>query len=470
MDNLKKNWLIYLISGLFLITTILILLGRSTILTPDGAYHLKTGEWILEHKTLPKSDIYSWHTETLTFILHEWLYEVMAAFIHKLDGMTGLTLFASFLVILSYLVSMKWSKTYVLSGLISVLLVICNIGKQIMLLPDSFGILLLLISLMIMISNNIKTQTKFILVFIVSILMANIHGGMLMTLFILSLFLCIIESVREKRLDKDRFILVAFAFVGGMINPYGISIYQYIGVVGTQSAKYNSDYATYQFAGILSVCLFIGLQVLIVMGYIKKHQGKIILTDEICLYVAFIAMFLTYQRMVNLYTYGLIAFGSPYIETALEDINSKIKKTGVITACIISLFFSLVMIFGLSIYKGTADDYIRQYLLSDEILSELDKDDVVLYNNVDAGGYLIYENIPVFMDGRTETYTHEYGNHDYWLESVNIDSSPEYMKTLNYGFTHILLRKNSYEANLYGVSDDWKIKSSTDNFILFTKK
>ena len=466
---MKKKYLTYIIAGLFIITAILILLGRSNVLTPDSAYHLKTGEWILKNKTIPKTDIYSWHPEKLTFIAHEWLYQVIIALIHKMGGMIGLTLFSVILTLSSYLVAMWKNKAYILGGIIAFLMVVCNMGKQIMLLPDSFGVLLLLIILLVTISEKLKEQTKLICVFCLSILMANIHGGMLSVAITLLIFLCTIKCIKEKQFCQDRFSLIIAAFIGGIINPYGISIYRYIGVIGTQSAKYNTDYITYQFSGMLEVFLFVGIQALIIIGYMKKYKGQLVLTDDICLYVAVLIMFLTYQRMVNLYTYGLLAFGLPYGVIAIEDINEKIKKGGIITVGVISLFFLIIMGLRLPIYNGTADEYIRQNLLSDEILEELRKDDVVLYNNVSSGGYLIYENIPVFMDGRTETYTHEYGNHDYWLESVNIDSSPEYVKELGYNFTHMLLRKGSYEAKIYSASKDWKIKSSTDDFILYIK-
>lgn len=438
-------------------------------MTSDSAYHLKTGEWILKNKTIPKADIYSWHPEKLTFIAHEWLYQVIVAIVHKIGGMTGLTMFSVCLTLSSYLIAIWKGKGYILSGIIAFLMAVCNLGKQIMLLPDSFGVLLLIIALLIVTSEKIKDKGKLICIFALSILTANIHGGMLSVIIVLLTFLCVIKSLKEKQFCQQRFNLIVAAVLGGIINPYGISIYRYIGVVGTQSAKYNTDYMTYQFSGMPEVVLFVGLQALVVIGYMKKNKGEISLDDDICLYVAFLVMFLTYQRMVNVYTYGLLAFGIPYGVIAITEIKTKFKIAFTAILSMASLFFLLVMSFGIKIYHGTADEYIRQYLLTDDIISEISGDDVVLYNNVNSGGYLIYEDIPVFMDGRTETYTHEYGNHDYWLESVNIDSSPQYAKDSGYDFTHLLFKKDSYEAKIYGASDEWKTILSSDNFILYKK-
>ena len=464
-----KKYLKYVVACLFLLTTIIIILGRSTILTPDAAYHLKTGEWILSNKTIPKEDIYSWHPEKLVFIAHEWLYQVIIALIHKAGGMFALTIFTSALTMISYGLSLWRGKGYVLGSLLALFMIVCHMGKQIMLLPDSFGILLLMIMLFVVTSEKLNQKNKPYIVFGLGVIMANMHGGMLSVTLCMLIFLCIIDCIREHRLNRERFLYVMLAFVGGIFNPYGISIYKYIGVISTQSAKYNSDYMTYQTSGMIEVFLFVGIQALIVIGYIKKHEGKIVLTDDICLYVATLTMFLTYQRLINLYTYSLLAFGMPYCMVAIKDIKPKVKTIGVSVSCVISAFLLIVMLNGITLFHGTADSYIRQNLLSDEMLETLAKNDVVLYNNIDAGGYLIYEDIPVYLDGRTETYTHEFGNHDYYLESVNIDASPDYMDKLGYGFTHVLLRKGSVEARIYDASSTWERKLSNDNFILYIK-
>src|SRR5687767_11374336 len=64
-------------AGLFLLAGVT-LLFCVRVLDPDVLMHLKTGQWILFHSVIPKTDIFSANASGLPWTTHEWLWQVIA--------------------------------------------------------------------------------------------------------------------------------------------------------------------------------------------------------------------------------------------------------------------------------------------------------------------------------------------------------------------------------------------------------
>jgi len=82
--------------------TILLTLCLSSVsgLLGDGdtGYHIRAGEYILRTRSVPRFDIFSFHTPPLPWTAHEWLSEVLMALVHRLMGLDGVVvLFAAVL-------------------------------------------------------------------------------------------------------------------------------------------------------------------------------------------------------------------------------------------------------------------------------------------------------------------------------------------------------------------------------------
>src|SRR5438552_19121908 len=74
----------------------------------DTGYHIRAGEYILYNFVVPKHDIFSYITPPLPWVAHEWLSEVIMALIHRFSGLTGVVLFFSFLIALTYFTLFKF--------------------------------------------------------------------------------------------------------------------------------------------------------------------------------------------------------------------------------------------------------------------------------------------------------------------------------------------------------------------------
>ena len=116
---------------------------------------------------------------------------------------------------------------------------------------------------------------------------------------------------------------------------------------------------------------------------------------------------------------------------------------------------------------------------ADYILENLDVNNIKIYNDYNYGSYLIYRDIPVFIDSRADLYAPEFntttGNpddgKDIFMDFINVSSIATYYDTMfdNYEMTHILTTKNSKLAMLIDKREDTKYNKiyNDDDFVLY---
>ena len=116
---------------------------------------------------------------------------------------------------------------------------------------------------------------------------------------------------------------------------------------------------------------------------------------------------------------------------------------------------------------------------ADYILENLDVNNIKIYNDYNYGSYLIYRDIPVFIDSRADLYAPEFntttGNpddgKDIFMDFINVSSIATYYDTMfdNYQMSHILTTKNSKLAMLIDKRDDTKYNKiyNDDDFVLY---
>ena len=72
----------------------LLSLGARLLQDPDTFWHIRTGQWILDHLQLPTTDFYSYTEIGKPWISTEWLSEVFYAIAFKFGGWRAVTALA----------------------------------------------------------------------------------------------------------------------------------------------------------------------------------------------------------------------------------------------------------------------------------------------------------------------------------------------------------------------------------------
>jgi len=64
----------------------------SMLVDADTGWHIRAGEWILNHHQLPTSDFFSFTKSGQPWFAWEWLWEIAFAWLFHLAGMAGVIL------------------------------------------------------------------------------------------------------------------------------------------------------------------------------------------------------------------------------------------------------------------------------------------------------------------------------------------------------------------------------------------
>lgn len=119
---------------------------------------------------------------------------------------------------------------------------------------------------------------------------------------------------------------------------------------------------------------------------------------------------------------------------------------------------------------------------ADWILSNLDVDNIRLYNEYNYGSYLLFRGIPVFIDSRCDLYSpefngeynkesKEYDGRDIFSDALNIPSlSVDYEEMFEeYDVTHVILYSNAKLAMILEDDSNYKELYDKGNFKIFER-
>jgi hypothetical protein len=70
--------------------------GNALLRDPDVLSHLAVGRWILDHRTVPAQDVFSHSMPGAPWVAHEWLTEILMAWLYGALGLAGLVAAAAF--------------------------------------------------------------------------------------------------------------------------------------------------------------------------------------------------------------------------------------------------------------------------------------------------------------------------------------------------------------------------------------
>src|SRR6266536_2379604 len=76
---------------------------------PDFWFHLKTGEYILQNRTIPKADLFSFTNYGKPWVAHEWLSGAIFYAIYSRLGFNALILIFAILTALAFWIVFKRS-------------------------------------------------------------------------------------------------------------------------------------------------------------------------------------------------------------------------------------------------------------------------------------------------------------------------------------------------------------------------
>jgi tetratricopeptide (TPR) repeat protein len=180
--------------------SLLAVLVLSTAIFPVGDFdtwfHLKTGEYILQHHAVPTHDVFSYTAQGRTWITHEWLFEVLMFLAYKLGSLTGVILLKVVTVALGFLFTWLTLRRLSIDPLLGAPLLILAVYMTSFhafarphVATGAFLALYLYVLLSCKYLPEFRVRRKRLLWLLpVQLLWANIHSGMVLGVGIFALF------------------------------------------------------------------------------------------------------------------------------------------------------------------------------------------------------------------------------------------------------------------------------------------
>lgn len=449
---------------------------------PDIWIHLKTGEYILQHKAVPQSDIFSATMLGKEWIEHTWLFRVIYYLLFHYAGIDNLLFFSSILVTLSFLIlflSVYTQRRYLTLLVGMLLLTIFASTTRFNIRPENFSLLFFSLYLFIL-SRKIRTPWLFLLP-LIQLAWVNSHIYFILGPFLLGVLLI---SEKLKRflilpwewnktdlLDKQSyqnlvriFLLVClvsfFNAYGwrGVLNPIWINL----SGLGKSNIFYHniqeclpvwrirySIIFPYYILAVLSLCTFL-------------LQLRRINIAYFSIWLIFLIISLRVNRF-NVF-FNFIAFF-----TAADNLNKngylkKLYSSSVVMKKITYILKYIIVIFVIFwIANLNYNRLISRYYIYEEnqLKSSLfgihadsypvkAADFIVeqnlpgnIFNLFNCGDYLIYRLYPerkVFIDGRTELYGGDFFKEYLKILSLNKNTIETLFK--KYNINTVLLNGN----------------------------
>lgn len=273
-------------------------------------------------------------------------------------------------------------------------------------------------------------------------------------------------------------VIMALAVLTGLLTPIGDTPYTYL--IHTMKGNttqnisehlpivlYNSKYVLVYM--IISICLITFTKIKVKVSDLFLLGGLMFLT------------IMTRRQMSLLFFVGTFVINkilAEIIEVQDKEGTKEVLKyfTHIIGKIIIYAIFVAFMVISLKKIDKTEIVSNKQYPVeATKYLKEnLDVNSIRLFNEYNFGSYLLFEDVPVFIDSRADVYDPQFNKweDDIFRDFINIaDLNTNYEDKLeHYGITHLLIYKNSLLSKMLTKdSDNYKELYSDDNFIIFER-
>ncbi len=209
----------------------------------DTGWHIRTGEWILEHGTVPQVDIFSFSKSGEPWFAWEWLTDIIYAGLHRTAGLKGLLLYSAAIISLFGVVlfrHMIWKGAAPAVVLPVALLVIGASSIHYLARPHVHTLLFLPLALWMIDRDWAKPSRAIWLLVPLTAVWTNLHGGFLALIACLGLLVAgtVAESLLAWKLDGKNLdwnparrygLLALLCTLASIVNPYGIKLHQHVG-------------------------------------------------------------------------------------------------------------------------------------------------------------------------------------------------------------------------------------------------
>lgn len=434
---------------------------------PDTAWHMAAGELIIREGSVPEHDPWSFSAGTYKWFNISWLWDVLAAFIHRLDSARDNfyypALFAALLnaTAVSLVAFRAARKSGIIATVIVTALGVVILSSTLPARPQSATFALLSLFMLILETGRGAFAMPPLMV-----LWANCHGGFLAGFSALGAFFIQKPSLKSAA-------VIAACLAATLFNPYGAELLE--GAARSASDVVNANVEEWKrFAlekqNIIPALYFLLFLFLLPVVARAEKWG-----------VTFLALFWMAASLLHMRNLPIfVIISAPMLASALHktlafsarvygkeaeyraDFDKIGAKPFALALAVLLAFFASGAIKGFYDlkYPRKALEYLKQ-----------EKCSYRLFNYYNTGGYIVYsygDGIRHFIDGRAATAFPPEVIEDYF-KFHNLEPGWKDIPG-RYHADALILPQNSRQAEYFGKKPEWKTALLDREFTLLVKK
>lgn len=477
LNKLKenKNLILLMLFGFF--AAFMFATGQVT--DYDFWFHYAAGEHFVVNGEIPNVPIFSWYglQENLPWVSHEWLFGVIIYYVYNLVGLSGLYLVAPIMLGLTvaftiYLFRDVLTKNYALSILgILVVALIAKMGAA----PRPQLLAYILTTVLFYILKKDSEEDSKIIWFlpILTIIWTNVHGGsyillhafllmsILIHLFDFKLGKIVFVRHERNRLNR-RLIVFLLCLLVIPLNAHGIDMVLYpfsnFGDKVMQSAISEWSSPDLKVSSHIKIYLMMALGICSLITTKKEIKAIDMLT-------MFVYIFLTARSFRFALQMALVILPIALSYTDSIDGWLKLTKDKLVTFTLAFLTCILMFGAGTTVMNRIDEPFNLKVFPSDEILEAVkETNPKKLLNGYNEGGYLVFKDVYVFIDGRADIYS-RYNLSDYLTITNLRKNALELIE--KYEFDYVLLTKTTPLSNYMFNSYDFELVAEDDTYAYY---
>jgi|CZKF01.1.fsa_nt_gi hypothetical protein len=440
----------------------LICVKLSVVDDPDVWWHLRTGEWILQHFAVPQAEPFSSFGAGSPWTAYSWLYEVIVFQLFQRLGLVGLVVYSTAMVALITVVLHRLIRRLQADFSIAVLLtfVAASILYQLFTpRPWLFTILFFALEVDLLMQARKTGKTRGLLWLpVLFALWANLHIQFIDGLLVLGIALAEAVLARwwtgiQARIRPGRLCGIFVAcLLATMANPYGWRIYPVVYDLAAQSGVLNKvgELAAMPFRSFNDWCVLIF--VLAAVSVLARAR-RILFFESALLAFAIVVSFRTQRDL-----WVAVIAASAILASEVKGDGKNQLRVKTLDAPLVAAGTALVLLTGFCAMR------VDNARLSTKLAEALPVRAVEvvkekgwsgpLYNDYTWGGYLIWAlRMPVSMDGRQNVYGDEqidlsaatWGGQPGWATDPNLQKAGLVIGPVKASLTQLLRMDTRFE-------------------------
>jgi len=455
--------------------------GPGLLGDPDTYWHIMAGRWIIAHHAIPHADIFSNSMAGAPWVAHEWLAETVFAPLYDRFGWNGPVLltalsFAAALSCLTRALLRYLEPVHALAGMATAWGMAL---PHLLARPHVLTLPVLVIWFACLAAARSENRAPPLYLALLMTLWANLHGGYVLGLLFAALFagealIAAKSPARRRDVIRQWAPFLALSFVACLLTPNGIDglllPWRLMQMKFALSALVEWQSPNFQSLQPLEIWLMLAL-------FAALSLGLKLPWTRVAMLLLLLHMSLAHQRHAEIL--GLVApllvaesiarqlrRFRPQAASGLDDVfaglSGRPSRAGL--ACALCFFAALSAVYLAHPITHAPDGYTPAAAL--QAAEEAHVSGPVM-NDYGFGGYLIFEGIPPFIDGRADLYGDDFLKRYVDATRGVTDDLPKLLDEYHAGWT--LFAANTTAVTLMDHLPGWRRLYADDTAVVHVR-